>query len=93
MIAKEIPPSLTLKYFDLSDEENVRLKEILEELKSIFNADNINIVSKGCPPVAPKCDYEIRIYNGDTVNYMFNDEDNFWKKCENGGFYEDKDIA
>lgn len=95
MIAKE-SKHFARKYSDLSDSEKERIKkfkEICEELISIFNADNINIVSKGCPPVAPKCDYEIRIYNGDTVNYMFNDEDNFWKKCENGGFYEDKDMA
>ena len=61
--------SYTHKYLDLSDSEKVRVKEILEELKSIFNADNIDIVSIG-GPVAPKCDYQIKIYNGDTINYI-----------------------
>lgn len=70
---KERASSPTLKYFDLSDEEKTRLKEICEELKLIFNADNIDIVALK-PPIGPKCDYEIRIHNGDAIDYIFDGE-------------------
>ena len=73
MIAKETPTNSTLKYFDLSDEEKTRLKEILEELKTIFNADSIDVVALRSP-ICPKCDYEIRIHNGDSINYIFSEE-------------------
>ena len=76
MIAKETPTNSALKYFDLSDEERTRFKEILEELKTIFNADSIDVAAIKEPPVGirPKCDYEIRIHNGDSINYIFSEE-------------------
>ena len=72
---QETPTSPTVKYFDLSDEEKIRFKEICEELKSIFNADNIDVAAIKEPPVGirPKCDYEIRIHNGDSIYYIFNE--------------------
>lgn len=73
MIAKETPTNSALKYLDLSDDEKIRLKEICEELKVIFNADNIDITALRSP-ISPKCDYEIRIHNGDSINYIFSEE-------------------
>jgi len=75
MIVKETNPNSTWshKYLDLSDSEKVRVKEIFEELRSIFNADSIDfipgnaILGLGC--LGRKCDYELKIYNGDTIGY------------------------
>lgn len=85
MIVKETDPkyiytrkysdcySYTHKYLDLSDSEKVRVKEILEELRSIFNATHIGIVQPKIP-VGRKRNYIIKLYNGDIVGYMLEKE-------------------
>lgn len=55
-------------YFDLSEEEKERLQEILNELRDIFNADSVGLVNPEVT-IGPKCDYTIRIYNGDTIGH------------------------
>lgn len=76
---QETPISPIMKYFDLSDEEKIRLKEICDELKSIYNADSVDIVVFK-PPLSPKCDYEIRIHNGDAIGYIFDGENIIYGK-------------
>ena len=74
MIVKETRPGYihTRKYLDLSDSERERIKEIFEELRLIFNADSIGLIDS--PSLSPKRDYEFKIYNGDTIGYMLDDE-------------------
>ena len=75
MIIKETRPGYihTRKYFDLSDSEKERIKEIFEELRLIFNADSIGLIAPD-PALGPKCDYKFKIYNGDSIGYMLDDE-------------------
>lgn len=68
MIVKEA--RFSRKYLDLSDSEKERIKEICEELRSIFNADSVGFISPEFT-IGNKCDYEIKIYRGDTVGYRF----------------------
>ena len=72
MIVKETRPDyiFTRKYFDLSDSERERIKGILEELRLIFNADSVGFIAPN-PTMSPKCDYEFKIYSGDTIGYEF----------------------
>jgi hypothetical protein len=75
MIVKETNPNSTWshKYLDLSDSEKVRVKEIFEELRSIFNATHIGIVQPKIL-VGRKRNYIIKLYNGDIVGYMLEKE-------------------
>lgn len=75
MIVKEVKPGyiFTRKYFDLSDSEKERIKEICEELRLIFNADSVGIVQPDLT-LSPKNNYEIKIYNGDNIGYMLDGE-------------------
>lgn len=72
MIIKERKPDYiyTRRYFDLSDSEKERIKEIFEELRSIFNADSIGFIEPE-HTLSPKCDYEFKIYSGDNIGYEF----------------------
>ena len=56
-------------YFDLSEEEKEKLQKILDELQVIFNADSAGLVNPELT-MFPKCDYTIRIYNGDTIGHF-----------------------
>ena len=72
MIIKETRPDyiFSRKYFDLSDSEKERLKEIFEELRIIFNADSVGFVQPDLT-LSSKNNYEIKIYNGDNIGYEF----------------------
>lgn len=72
MIVKEKYPGYihTPKYFDLSDSEKERIKEICEELRLIFNADSVGIPQPDLT-LSSKTNYEIKIYNGDMIGYEF----------------------
>lgn len=54
---------------ELSDDEQKRLKDILEELKALFNANSIGLISENT--VSNKTDYTIRIYNGDNIGFIY----------------------
>lgn len=72
MIVKEKYPGYinTPRYFDLSDSEKERIKEIYEELRLIFNADSVGIPQPDLT-LGSKNNYEIKIYGGDTIGYEF----------------------
>lgn len=72
MIVKETHPGYihTPRYFNLSDSEKERIKEICEELKLIFNADSVGFVQPELT-LSHKNNYEIKIYNGDNIGYTF----------------------
>lgn len=76
MIVKEVKPGyiFTREYFDLSDSEKERIKEICEELRLIFNADSVGFVTTPKSTLSPKNNYEIKIYNGDNIGYMLDGE-------------------
>ena len=72
MIVKETHPGMVFsrKYLDLSDSEKERIKEICEELRSIFNADSVGFIMPE-HTLGNKNDYEIKIYRGDNIGYTF----------------------
>ena len=69
MIIKETRPGKfnSRKYLDLSDSEKERVKEICEELRSIFRADSVGFIAE--PTLSSKRDYVIKIYNGETIGH------------------------
>ena len=69
MIIKETRPGRvnSRKYLDLSDSEKERIKEICDELRSIFRADSVGFIAE--PTLSSKRDYIIKIYNGETIGY------------------------
>ena len=72
MIVKETHPGycFSRKYLDLSDSEKERVKEICEELRTIFDADSVGFISpEEKSLLVPKCDYVIKIYNGVNIGY------------------------
>lgn len=75
MIVKETQPGyiFSRKYLGLSDDEQVRLKEICAELRVIFNADSVDFVQPNFT-LSSKNNYEIKIYNGDIIGYMLDGE-------------------
>ena len=67
MITKDTLPDATgsplnHKYLDLSDEEKERLKYLLEELRIMFNADNVTLVQTEVSISKYNC-YKIEIIN------------------------------
>lgn len=67
MIIKEIIPGTSYKfgnrtYYDFSEEEKQRVKEILEELKNIFQAESVGLRQKTlCANPESKNDWIIEI--------------------------------
>ena len=72
MIIRETKPNMkfTRHIQELSEEETKRVQEICDELREIFNADSVGFVAPELT-VSNKTDYTIRIYNADTINYIF----------------------
>lgn len=68
MIIKETKPGQigTSYYYDLSVEERDRIKNILEELKDIFEAESVGF-EMGNTTISPVNDYTIRIFGGKTI--------------------------
>jgi hypothetical protein len=71
MIIKETDPNMvyTRHIQELSEEERVRVQEICDELREIFNADSVSFFGSE-PTVSKKTDYFIKIYNADTLGYI-----------------------
>ena len=72
MIIKETDPNMifTRHIQELSEEEKIRVQEICDELREIFNADSVGFLEP-IPTLNSKTDYTIRIYNGDTIGHIF----------------------
>lgn len=72
MIIKETDPNMiyTRHIQELSEEEKVRLNEILDELRIMFNADSVGFIDYH-PTINNKSDYCIKIYNADTIGHIF----------------------
>jgi diaminopimelate epimerase len=72
MVIRETKPNrmFTRHIQELSEEETKRVQEICDELREIFNADSVGFVAPELT-ASNKTDYTIRIYNGDTINYIF----------------------
>ena len=71
MIITETEPGFygTARYFELSEIEQNRVYELLNELKEIFNAEGVGFIPE--MTMKPKTDYTIKIYNGDNIGYRF----------------------
>ena len=72
MIIKETKPNMihTRHIQELSKEERIRVQEICDELREIFNADSVGFLAPE-PTISNKTNYTIRIYNGDTIGHIF----------------------
>ena len=72
MIIRETDPNMiyTRHVQELSEEEKIRVQEICDELREIFNADSVGFLAPELT-VSNKTDYTIRIYNGDTICHVF----------------------
>ena len=72
MIVKETKPGQigTKYYYDLSDEERDRIKNILEELRVIFEAESIGFEANTAT-TSPTYDYTIRIFGGKTIGHTW----------------------
>lgn len=72
MIIRETNPGMifTRRVQELSEEEKMRLQEICDELRKIFNADSVGFAIPE-PSASNKSDYTIRIYNADTIGHIF----------------------
>ena len=72
MIIKETYPNMiyTRHIQELSEEEKIRVQEICDELREIFNADSVGLLAPDLT-IGNKTNYTIRIYNGDTIGHIF----------------------
>ena len=67
MIHREVGLGRTIT--ELSKEEQERIKEILEELRLIFNAQSVMLSSE--LTFSNKTNYTIEILNGDVRGYIY----------------------
>lgn len=72
MIIRETDPNMiyTRHIQELSEEERIRVQEICNELREIFNADSVGFLAPDLTG-GNKTNYTIRIYNGDTIGHIF----------------------
>ena len=72
MIIKETDPNMiyTRHVQELSEEERIRVQEICNELREIFNVDSVGFLAPELT-ATNKTDYTIRIYNADTIGHVF----------------------
>ncbi|MBR6289327.1 MAG: hypothetical protein IKR19_08330 [Acholeplasmatales bacterium] len=72
MIIKETDPNMiyTRHIQELSEEERIRVQEICDELRKIFNADSVGFLTPDLT-IGNKTNYTIRIYNADTIGHVF----------------------
>ena len=73
MIIKETNPNMTYtrRIQELSEDERIRVQEICNELREIFNADSVGLIPEHGMTVSNKTNYTIKLYNADTIGYVF----------------------